>query len=160
VVPAYTLAPGAEHIRVLRVLCREDFSVQSADMCALPQPCTSFVLSAHDHLSAGKPTLCLSPSTSFALVHLLSICRLTSLLAICVLSACDVLAAMSAGVTQEAAQQAHRSVEPACATQQVVNDLKMALDWLGAYIVRASRYQIDHSHEQANFCWGAGMSTT
>jgi glutamate decarboxylase len=32
VVPAYTLAPGAEHIRVLRVLCREDFSVQSADM--------------------------------------------------------------------------------------------------------------------------------
>lgn len=31
VVPAYTLAPGCEHIRVLRVLCREDFSVQSAD---------------------------------------------------------------------------------------------------------------------------------
>ena len=34
VVPAYTLAPGAEHIRVLRALCREDFSIQSAEMCA------------------------------------------------------------------------------------------------------------------------------
>lgn len=50
VVPAYTLAPGAEHIRVLRALCREDFSIQSAEMCALhtawssvlpvEQPCT------------------------------------------------------------------------------------------------------------------------
>jgi hypothetical protein len=36
VVPAYTLAPGAEHIRVLRALCREDFSIQSAEMCASP----------------------------------------------------------------------------------------------------------------------------
>ena len=34
VVPAYTLAPGCEHIRVLRALCREDFSIASADMCA------------------------------------------------------------------------------------------------------------------------------
>lgn len=37
-VPAYTLAPGAEHIRVLRALCREDFSIQSAEMCVVAGP--------------------------------------------------------------------------------------------------------------------------
>jgi hypothetical protein len=31
VVPAYTMAPNAQKIRVLRVLCREDFSMQSAE---------------------------------------------------------------------------------------------------------------------------------
>lgn len=32
VVPAYSLAPGAESVRVLRVLCREDFTAQTGTM--------------------------------------------------------------------------------------------------------------------------------